>query len=69
MKKRGNTNFETILLYRGSDYKFQAKDFHRLCDGKGPTVTLFKIEESNESDGDCIGGYTQASWSSPDKFE
>ncbi len=53
-------NFETILLYRGSDHEFKANDFHRLCDGKGPTVTLFKIEESNKSDGDCIGGYTEA---------
>jgi hypothetical protein len=35
------------------------KDFHSRCDNKGPTISLFKI-----LDGDCIGGYTKANWSS-----
>jgi hypothetical protein len=40
-----------------------AKDFHRLSDNKGPTLTLLQIQ-----DGDCIGGFTNQSWSSPDGY-
>ena len=39
------------------------KDFHRLCDGKGPTLSLFKEKET----GQCIGGFTNAQWSAPDE--
>ena len=38
-------------------------DFHRMRDGKGPTVTLFKIKDNNN----CIGGFTSAQWTSPEK--
>jgi hypothetical protein len=58
----GNKQFTTKMLYRGSRDGFKAFDFHRMTDGKGPTLTLFKIE-----DGDCFGGYTEAKWSSPEK--
>ena len=34
-----------------------------MCDGKGPTFTLFKIQEN----GECIGGFTKAQWTSPEK--
>jgi hypothetical protein len=40
-----------------------AKDFHSRCDNKGPTISLFKI-----LDGDCIGGYTKAKWSSDNVY-
>ncbi len=30
----------------------------------GPTLTLLQIQ-----DGDCIGGFTNHSWSSPDRYE
>ena len=52
------------LHYRGSTDGWMAEDFHRLCDNKGPTLTLLQIQ-----DGDCIGGFTNHSWSSPDKSE
>ena len=59
----GNKTFTTKLLYRASiDDRWKAVDFHRMSDGKGPTLTLFNIE-----DGDCFGGYTEAKWSSPEK--
>jgi hypothetical protein len=58
----GNKIFTTKLLYRGSRDGWKAVDFHRMSDGKGPTLTLFYIE-----DGDCFGGYTEAKWSSPEK--
>lgn len=62
MVKKGHRNFETKLLYRASDHGYMAEDFHKLSDNKGPTVTLFKIAENQE----CIGGYTEAKWESPD---
>ena len=36
-------------------------DFHRMSDGKAPTVTLFKIKDNQQ----CIGGFTSAQWASP----
>ena len=50
------------LLYRGSRDGWTFKDFHLRCDLKAPTISLFQI-----SDGDCIGGYTEAQWSSDNK--
>jgi hypothetical protein len=50
----GNKRAITTLLFRLSDHD----DFHLRCNGKGPTISLFKVK-----DGDCIGGYTSAKWS------
>ena len=47
------------IIYRGSENGWMDSDFHSRCDFKSPTITLFKIK-----DGDCIGGYTEAQWSS-----
>ena len=30
------------LLWRGSEHEFSAESFHRLCDGKGPTLTVVR---------------------------
>jgi hypothetical protein len=49
----GNKKLVTTLLYRGSDHGWKYIDFHSRCDNKGPTISLFKVEE-----GDCIGGFT-----------
>lgn len=51
----GNNAFETYLLYRGSRDGWMAEDFHKRSDRKGPTISLFKIEN-----GGCIGGFTSA---------
>jgi hypothetical protein len=53
--------FKTILRYRASRDGWLPKDFHRKSDGKKPTVSLFRIKEN----GQCIGGFTSAYWSSP----
>ena len=50
-------NMHFTLLYRASEDGWHAKDFHKLCDKSGPTMTLFQVEG-----GDCIGGYTKKSW-------
>ncbi len=52
----GKKIINTMLRYRGSRDGWMASDFHRLSDGIGPTVTLFKIEEN----GQCVGGFTNA---------
>ena len=61
IKTLGGRTFKTTKLYRGSEDGFTIKDFHRLCDGKGPTLSLFKVEAT----GHCIGGFTNAQWSAP----
>ncbi|KAG9289094.1 hypothetical protein G9A89_022403 [Geosiphon pyriformis] len=48
------------LLLRGSRDGFSPNDFHRLCDGKGATVTVIKVKGT----GQLIGGYTPESWNS-----
>ena len=48
------------MCYRGSRDGWKIEDFHRMSDGKGPTVTFFKIKEN----GHCIGGFTSAKWQS-----
>ncbi|RIA94051.1 hypothetical protein C1645_761010 [Glomus cerebriforme] len=46
------------LLYRASRDGFEAKNFHQLCDNKGPTVTIAKVR----SHGKLIGGYNPLDW-------
>ena len=48
--------FRTVIRYKGSRDGWMCADFHRMSDGKGPTVTLFKINDNNN----CIGGFTSA---------
>ena len=62
LKTLGGRTFETTKLYRGSEDGFMENDFHRQSDGKGPTLSLFKVKNTEY----CIGGFTSASWSSPE---
>ena len=62
IKTLGGRTFKTTKLYRGSEDGFMAKDFHRLCDGKGNPLSLLK----DKGTGHCIGGFTTAEWYSPD---
>ncbi len=43
LKLLGYKRLVTILLYSGSINGWNYKDFHSLCDGKGPTISLFKV--------------------------
>ncbi len=54
--------FETTLLYQSRSFYFNAKEFHSLCDNKGPTITLVMLY-----DGQVVGGFTNADWTSPDE--
>ena len=56
LKLLGYKRIKTKNLYRGSIHGWMAKDFHSRCDGKRPTISLFKVKKT----GECIGGYTNA---------
>eukprot|EP01084_Bolivina_argentea_P310008 536307_1 len=47
------------LLFRASEHNFSAKQFHKFCDNKGPTLVII---ESNY--GHVFGGYTTNQWKS-----
>ncbi|CAG8447122.1 15413_t:CDS:1 [Acaulospora colombiana] len=53
-------NHEFRLLCRGSRDGFTPRVFHKLCDGKGPTVTVLKVQKT----GEILGGYNPLSWKS-----
>ncbi|CAF0859814.1 unnamed protein product [Didymodactylos carnosus] len=48
------------LIYKGTRDGFDAKDFHRQCDGRSPTMTVLQSKQ----DGYLFGGYTAVAWSS-----
>jgi hypothetical protein len=50
-------NAKLTLIYSAKRDGWNRVDFHRLCDGKAPTVVLFK--SSKEFD---FGGFTTAPW-------
>ena len=55
-----NKNIIYTQIYKATRDGGTAKDFHRLCDNKMPTLTL--IESTN---GYIFGGYITISWESP----
>lgn len=59
-----NKKFKTKLSYRGSRDGWMAADFHRMSDGKGPSVSFFKIKENDQ----CIGGFSSFEWQSKIEF-
>jgi hypothetical protein len=42
----GGKKFKTKLCYKASRDGWNSADFHRMSDGKGPTVSLFKIKDN-----------------------
>ena len=56
------------LIYRGIEHGFEAKNFHRKCDGIGKTLTLVRVQ-SNFDKGHIFGGYTNAIWDSTDQYK
>ena len=49
------------LLYRATENGSSDKEFHKLCDGKSPTLTIFKNGKNRK-----FGGYLSIPWKSPD---
>ena len=58
---RFEVKISTVLLYRGSTHGWKAADFHKQCDNKGATVTLFNVKETNLR----CGGFTSLNWEAP----
>ena len=54
-----NMKIKSELLYRMSRDGIEYSKFHNLCDNKGATITLIKLE-----DGNILGNYTPLSWDS-----
>jgi len=48
------------LLFRASENGWDARDFHKYCDGKGPTLSLLRCEDAY-----LAAGFTSKSWQSP----
>jgi hypothetical protein len=55
-------NDKFTLLWRGSRDGFEAKEFHRRCDGHGNTVTVIL-----DTNGNIFGGFTPVKWESSKK--
>ena len=49
---------EWQMCYLGSEQNFRASAFHSLCDYKGPTVTIVRVNQN------VFGGYTDKNWTS-----
>ena len=59
VKESFGREFTCKLLYRASRDGWEHTDFHRLCDEKGPTVVIVKVDN-----GRLCGGYCSIGWKS-----
>ena len=50
-------NAKFSLLYSGKRDGWKFADFHRMCDGRAPTMVLFKSTKDF-----CFGGFTSIPW-------
>jgi hypothetical protein len=59
------TQYEFKLLFRGSHDGLTREKFHELCDNHSHTVTIVKVEDSDE----ILGGYNPIEWKSSGGFK
>ncbi|CAF1576931.1 unnamed protein product [Didymodactylos carnosus] len=59
-----NRDQQWQLIYKATRDGFDASTFHRLCDGKGPTMTIIL-----STDNYLFGGYVSVSWRSVNRWE
>lgn len=59
-----NETFNFELLYRASRDGDEVRTFHRLCDGKGPTLVVIKNIHNSR-----FGGFTAIPWSSIEGYK
>ena len=59
IKESFGQNFTCKLIYRASRDGWNTADFHRLCDNKGATVVIVKV-----NNGRLCGGYCSIGWQS-----
>ncbi|CAB5193085.1 unnamed protein product [Rhizophagus irregularis] len=60
----GDNNNDFFLLAKGTWDSMTKIKFHNLCDNKGPTLILARIDNTN----DIIGGYNPHSWTSSNEW-
>ena len=65
VQKRYCLKISTVLLYKGSQNGWQYADFHARADNKGPTITLFKVQDTNLR----CGGFTSVNWDSAGSYK
>ncbi|CAB4417835.1 unnamed protein product [Rhizophagus irregularis] len=58
------SSYEFKLLFRASRDGHSPKKFHEICDNISRTVTIIKVEDSNE----ILGGYNPVEWRSDESF-
>ena len=63
-EKINKNNIKFVLLYRMTINGNKENDFHRLCDGMGPTLTLMKTSENF-----IFGGFTPLDWDKTSSFK
>lgn len=56
--------FELKLLYKSSTDGLDPENFHKKCDGKGPTLTFIRCQFHKSSIASIIGGYLDKDWHS-----
>ncbi|CAF1409074.1 unnamed protein product, partial [Didymodactylos carnosus] len=56
----GNPKQKWKLIYKAARDGFKPEDFHKLCDNKGPTMSLLQSAKG----GYLFGGFTRQSWTS-----
>ncbi|XP_068749060.1 uncharacterized protein [Montipora capricornis] len=56
LEQVSQSNSHWILCWRGSRDGWASSTFHSLCNGKGPTVTVIKVNQN------IFGGYASISW-------
>ncbi|GBC12371.1 uncharacterized protein OCT59_025932 [Rhizophagus irregularis] len=59
-----NASYEFKLILRGSRDGFTPSKFHEICDKQSRTVTVIKVNNSNE----ILGGYNPIEWKSNNNF-
>ncbi len=60
----GNAQQKWELIYKATRDGFRGEDFHRCCDGKGPTITVIQSKNGNY----LFGGYAEISWGRDNYF-
>jgi hypothetical protein len=58
MQIKSSTKVKTTFLYRASVDGWNSTNFHPKCDLKGPTITFFKVKDTNLR----CGGFTSLNW-------
>ena len=58
LKNKIKGEFELLMRASETSNGFSSSTFHQICDGKGPTLTIFKANDL------VFGGFTNISWSS-----